>query len=108
MDTPTLAQKVSTIHPHEPEFHQAVKEVLLSVQDVYNQHPEFERERIIELEKNGAFIPIATKKVFQKYFEGCTKQLSKWEEKDRNAYLNNIKETLKNYLPQTELAENEQ
>jgi uncharacterized protein with ParB-like and HNH nuclease domain len=58
------------------------------------------RERIIELEKNGAFIPIATKKVFQKYFEGCTKQLSKWEEKDRKSYLNDIKETLKNYLPQ--------
>jgi len=66
------------------------------------------RKRIIELEKNGAFIPITTKKVFQKYFDGCTKQLSKWEEKDRNAYLNDIKETLKKYLPQTELVENEQ
>jgi uncharacterized protein with ParB-like and HNH nuclease domain len=66
------------------------------------------RERIIELEKNGAFIPIATKKVFQKYFEGSTKQLSKWEEKDRKAYLNDIKETLKIYFPQTTVAENEQ
>jgi hypothetical protein len=66
------------------------------------------RGRIIELEKNGAFIPIATKKVFQKYFKDCTKQLSKWEKQDRKAYLNDIKETLKIFLPQTIVAENEQ
>lgn len=35
-------------HPGEKEFLQAVKEVLHSVEDVYNQHPEFEREAIIE------------------------------------------------------------
>ncbi len=62
------------------------------------------RTRVIELEKNGAFIPLATKKVFQKYYEGCTKQLSKWEKDDRTAYLSDIKETLKQYLPQTTLA----
>jgi glutamate dehydrogenase (NADP+) len=35
-------------HPGEPEFLQAVKEVLVSIEDVYNQHPEFEKNRIIE------------------------------------------------------------
>ena len=35
-------------HPGEKEFLQAVKEVLISIEDVYNQHPEFEREAIIE------------------------------------------------------------
>ena len=35
-------------HPGEKEYLQAVKEVLLSVEDVYNQHPEFEKARIIE------------------------------------------------------------
>ena len=35
-------------HPGEREFHQAVKEVLLCVEDVYNQHPEYEKARIIE------------------------------------------------------------
>lgn len=35
-------------HPGETEFLQAVKEVLHSVEDVYNKHPEFEREAIIE------------------------------------------------------------
>lgn len=35
-------------HPGEPEFIQAVREVLLSIEEVYNQHPEFEKARIIE------------------------------------------------------------
>ncbi len=35
-------------HSGEPEFLQAVKEVLESIEEVYNQHPEFERAHIIE------------------------------------------------------------
>lgn len=35
-------------HPGEPEYLQAVKEVLTSIEEVYNQHPEFEKARIIE------------------------------------------------------------
>ena len=35
-------------HPGENEYLQAVKEVLLSVEEVYNRHPEFEKARIIE------------------------------------------------------------
>lgn len=35
-------------HPGEPEFLQAVKEVLVSIEEVYNQHPEFEKNRVIE------------------------------------------------------------
>lgn len=106
----SLVEKISSLFG-ETDIHSIENMALLSKNDnskLNNGLFPVKRERIIELEKNGAFIPIATKKVFQKYFEGCTKQLSKWEEKDRNAYLNNIKETLKNYLSQTELAENEQ
>ena len=35
-------------HPGEKEFLQAVKEVLLCVEETYNQHPEYEKARIIE------------------------------------------------------------
>ena len=35
-------------HPGKKEFLQAVKEVLHSIEDVYNQHPEFEKAKIIE------------------------------------------------------------
>ena len=66
------------------------------------------RKRIIELEKNGAFVPIATKKVFQKYYDGCTTQLSKWEESDKSAYLKNIEETLQIYLSTQPLNNDEQ
>lgn len=41
-------QQLESKHPGESEFLQAVKEVLISVKDVYNQHPEFERAKIIE------------------------------------------------------------
>jgi glutamate dehydrogenase (NADP+) len=34
--------------PNEPEYHQAVEEVLYSIEEVYNQHPEFEKQNIIE------------------------------------------------------------
>jgi len=34
--------------PNEPEYHQAVEEVLNSIVDVYNSHPEFEKQNIIE------------------------------------------------------------
>ena len=35
-------------HPGELEYLQAVKEVLLSIEEVYNQHPEFEKVSLIE------------------------------------------------------------
>lgn len=48
MDISTIISNLEAKHPNEPEYLQAVKEVLLSVQDVYNQHPEFERNKIVE------------------------------------------------------------
>ena len=35
-------------HPGESEYLQAVREVLVSIEEVYNQHPEFEKAGIIE------------------------------------------------------------
>ena len=34
--------------PNEPEYHQAVEEVLHSIEDEYNAHPEFEKQNLIE------------------------------------------------------------
>ncbi|MFG6386275.1 MAG: NADP-specific glutamate dehydrogenase [Muribaculaceae bacterium] len=48
MDINKILADLEAKHPGEKEYLQAVKEVLLSVQDVYNQHPEFERNKIIE------------------------------------------------------------
>ena len=43
-----IIQDLERKHPGEPEFLQAVKEVLESIKDVYNQHPEFEKAKLIE------------------------------------------------------------
>ncbi len=34
--------------PNEPEYHQAVSEVLSTIEDAYNEHPEFEKSNLIE------------------------------------------------------------
>ena len=48
MDINNIMNALEAKHPGEKEYLQAVKEVLLSVGDVYNKHPEFEKARIIE------------------------------------------------------------
>lgn len=48
MRTEQIIATLEAKHPGEHEYLQAVKEVLLSIEDVYNQHPEFEKARIIE------------------------------------------------------------
>lgn len=48
MKTDIILQDLSLKHPGETEYLQAVREVLLSIEDVYNQHPEFERVKLIE------------------------------------------------------------
>ncbi len=48
MKTDLILSALEAKHPGEKEYLQAVKEVLLSIEDVYNQHPEFEKAKIIE------------------------------------------------------------
>ena len=48
MDVKKIMAQLEAKHPGEKEFLQAVHEVLLSIEDVYNQHPEFEKAKLIE------------------------------------------------------------
>lgn len=48
MDINKIMTSLEMKHPGEKEYLQAVKEVLMCVEDVYNQHPEFEKAKIIE------------------------------------------------------------
>ena len=48
MEINKIMAQLEAKHPGEKEYLQAVKEVLLSIEDVYNQHPEFERVKLIE------------------------------------------------------------
>lgn len=48
MDVNKIMQSLEAKHPGESEYLQAVREVLVSIQDVYNKHPEFEKAKLIE------------------------------------------------------------
>ena len=48
MDINRIMSSLEAKHPGESEYLQAVREVLLSIEDIYNQHPEFEKAKIIE------------------------------------------------------------
>ena len=48
MNISQIMASLEAKHPGESEYLQAVKEVLLSIEPVYNQHPEFEKAKIIE------------------------------------------------------------
>lgn len=48
MEIDKIMQDLEKKHPVESEYLQAVKEVLISVKDVYNEHPEFEKAKIME------------------------------------------------------------
>lgn len=48
MNVEKIMQDLEHKHPGEVEYLQAVREVLVSIEDVYNQHPEFEKAKLIE------------------------------------------------------------
>ncbi len=48
MKTEEILRTLEARHPGEQEYLQAVKEVLLSIEEIYNNHPEFEKAKIIE------------------------------------------------------------
>ncbi len=48
MNIEKLIQSLEAKHPGENEYLQAVKEVLGTIEEVYNEHPEFEKAKIAE------------------------------------------------------------
>lgn len=48
MKATEVLDKLKQRFPNEPEYHQAVAEVLATIEDVYNEHPEFDKVNLIE------------------------------------------------------------
>ena len=48
MNAKNVVENLKKRFPNEPEYIQAVQEVLETIEDVYNQHPEFEKANLIE------------------------------------------------------------
>ncbi len=61
---------------------------------------EVKRRKIMDMDKAGAFIPLATKRVFLKYYAMDNSQhYSVWTEEERGAYLNEIQSCIGLYIP---------
>jgi hypothetical protein len=57
------------------------------------------RNRIIENDMNGIFVPICTKNVFMKFYSRKMGNVMYWKDTDAEDYLNAIKKTLSKYFP---------
>lgn len=48
MNTSKVLEDLKRRFPNEPEYHQAVEEVLSTIEEEYNKHPEFDKANLIE------------------------------------------------------------
>ena len=54
---------------------------------------------MLELDRDGSYIPICTRRIFLKYYtDDAVAQFLRWTAKDRESYLENIKNTITDYL----------
>lgn len=88
--------------PQEDEIHSISNLALLKVGDnaaLGNAVFAVKRDKIIEMDKNGEYIPYCTKMVFLKYYSPSDdNQLLFWGEKDATSYVSKINDVLEKYL----------
>ena len=48
MDSKKVLEDLKRRFPNEPEYHQALEEVLSTIEEAYNKHPEFDKVNLIE------------------------------------------------------------
>ena len=102
-----LGNKILTLLPKDEEedsnsyLHKIENMALLGLSEnimLGNSVFEAKRRKILEMDKEGAFIPIATKRIFMKYYaEGSKSKYSIWTKAERANYKDDIRETLKPY-----------
>jgi hypothetical protein len=56
------------------------------------------RQKVLEMDTKGAYIPICTKNVFLKYYNENANDFTYWSKEDRETYTAKIKEVLHDYL----------
>jgi hypothetical protein len=62
---------------------------------------EVKRQRVIEMDKAGAFIPIGTKRIYLKYYADETSHhYATWTRKEREKYLADITSVMQRYQPE--------
>ena len=48
MKASEVVERLQQVYPGQPEYIQAVSQVLGTIEDEYNKHPEFDRDNLIE------------------------------------------------------------
>ena len=94
---------ISVLSDGKSEYlHTLANLALLNTSDnaaLNNSTFDVKRNAIIDLDKNGRFIPFCTKMVFLKYYtQSDQNQLHFWGEPDRKAYIEAMNIVLKEYL----------
>ncbi len=89
---------------HSNELHSISNLALLSQPDnaaLNNAVFEVKRREIIKMDKEGKYIPLCTRRVFFKYYNDkpSSQQYYFWSKEDRDNYLKEIRNKLKDYLP---------
>ncbi len=69
---------------------------------ISNYFFDVKRKMIIDMDREGEFIPVCTRNVFLKYYSKDATQIHYWSASDREDYLNSIKRTLSDYLAEEE------
>lgn len=100
------ARVISVLSDGKSEYlHTLANLALLNTSDnaaLNNSTFDVKRNAIIDLDKNGRFIPFCTKMVFLKYYtQSDQNQLHFWGEPDRKAYIEAMNSVLKEYLVET-------
>lgn len=102
-----LGNKILALLPRDEEnnntyLHKIENMALLGLpQNITLSNSVFEvkRRKILGLDKNGAFLPVATKRIFLKYYSDDSKNgYSLWTKEERANYKADIRDTLNSYL----------
>nr|WP_306558727.1 DUF262 domain-containing protein [Campylobacter sp. CS_ED1] len=84
------------------ELHTLNNMALLSAKDnavLNNSAFDVKRNKIIDMDKRGDYIPVCTRRVFLKYYtQSSENQLHFWGKADRKAYIENMNDVLKPYF----------
>ena len=109
-----LQQKVTdllSVKGNTEYLHSIANLALLNSADnaaLNNSTFDVKRNVIVEMDKNGQYIPFCTKMVFLKYYTPSEEnQLHFWGQPDRIAYVKAINKVLENYLQEPIVLEKE-
>lgn len=110
-DFKDVSNKILSLIPNDGEdeneyLHKINNLAILSIEDnsiLSNSVFEVKRTKVIELDKKGSFIPIATKRIFLNYYVGEEyKQSCVWTKTERDNYLKEMEKCITPYLVENE------